>query len=325
MRTAAIGAILLIACPVGSRALAAPLNVPLRPWQVVCAERELARVERRMIAYGSPTIVGANSGASPLGYGRLALWHESLTGGIFSGLARIVDLGGGVFFDFQSGQEHFAEQDLAFDLLFKPAVGTLDPRQPRIPQATLARRDSGTNLSLDHPGCYPMNFSDGDLTCPAILSLDLSAAAGDPTHPGTALVINSASGVAPGLSGPGAQPLAVATGTGEGILADRLTEACGGTLTDFDHRVFEILARTLLPSQCFWRPDPVPCDSFGDFSGYNMTIFRGTGAAAGRLPEGAAPVDQRLRSPEEHPLGAHPLGRSAEEHGPQSVSPSYQP
>jgi hypothetical protein len=58
-------------------------------------------------------------------------------------------------------------------------------------------------------------------------------------------------------------------------LGDRLTKTCGGTLTDFDQRVFEILARTVLPSECFWGPFNGQCGSGGEVSGYNMMIFRG--------------------------------------------------
>jgi len=42
-----------------------------------------------------------------------------------------------------------------------------------------------------------------------------------------------------------------ASGSGPGIAADRLDQACGGTLTTFDQHVFEILARTIVPSDCY--------------------------------------------------------------------------
>ena len=276
MRKHFLAFFLLVTVAFESQVSGAPLNYPLKPLQVACSERQLARTQRRIIAYGSPSIVGSNDGhASPLGYGRVALWPASQAGGVFSGLARIVDLGQGAWNDFLSGQEHFGEEDLAFDLLFKQAIGRLDPRQPRLPEATLVRRNSGTNLNVDHPGCYPMDFNHGDLTCPAILLLDLSTIPADSTHPQRAIVINSAVAPAPGLSDLGSQPFPVATGTSEGILTDRLTEACGGVLTDFDQKVFEILARTLVPSICYWLPFGAPCDRLGDFFGYNMTIFRG--------------------------------------------------
>jgi hypothetical protein len=264
----------LLTC--GRAALGAPLNHRLDARQVECVERQLARIQARMIAFGSPSFSYPNeSGAAPLGYGRLALWHTSLRAPVFSGLVRIVDLGGNAGNDFLFGTQHFEEVDLAFELLFKRAVARLDPRQPRIPQAILVRRNAGTNLLVDHEGCYPRTFNDGDLTCPVVVSLDLSADADDPTHPETAIVINSAVRPAPGRTSPGAQPMPSATGRGPGILGDRLTETCGGTLTEFDQRVFEILARTVLPSECFWRPFNAQCTGGGEVSGYNMMIFRG--------------------------------------------------
>ncbi len=269
--------VLLLATALGERqALGAALNHRLEPRQVECVERQLARIQRRMIAFGSPSFSYPNeSGAAPLGYGRLALWPASLRASVFSGLVRIVDLGGGAGNDFLFGTQHFEEVDLAFELQFKRAAARLDPGQPRVPQAILARRDPGTNLLVDHEGCYPRTANDGDLTCPVVMSLDLSAVAGDPTRPEPALVINSAARPAPGRRGPAAQPLAAASGRGPGILGDRLTETCGGTLTEFDQRVFEILARTVLPSECFWRPFNARCGGAGEISGYNMTIFRG--------------------------------------------------
>jgi hypothetical protein len=102
------------------------------------------------------------------------------------------------------GKEHFGEADLTFDLLFTKSGSFLDPHSPPAPQATLVRRDPGSNLVLDHTvhngngegGCCmsvdpepPCAF---DLTCPQILNLDLSAAPGDSVRPRMPLVVNNA-------------------------------------------------------------------------------------------------------------------------------------
>jgi len=253
-----------------------PLNHPLKASQVACAERQLARVQRRMAAYGSEINIVVNGGDTTLvaDGSILALFHSTLGGGVFSGLSRMV-YSGDTCGDFLRGTEHFSEADLGFELLFKQRSDVLDPGQPRIPQATLARRAWSTSFSVDHKPCY--EYQAGfDLTCPTILSLDLAAQAQDQLIPQAPIYLNSAFAAAPGRTGLGAQPIASATGRGPGILADHLSEACGGTLTDFDQRVFEILARSILPSFYYMAFPPPPICPATFVSGLNMTIFRGT-------------------------------------------------
>jgi hypothetical protein len=262
-----------------SAAPAAPLNHPLKASQVACAESQLARVQRRLGAYGSAINESVTSGDTSLDAkgSLLALSHTTLGGGVFSGLVRLPDLGAGLdpCYDFQNGTEHVPEADLAFDLLFKERSDVLDPHKPRIPQATLVRRDWGTSFGVDHEGCYSYGRIFLDLTCPTILSLDLAAQAQDQLKPQLPIYLNSASAAAPGRTGLGAQPIASATGRGPGILADRLSEACGGTLTDFDQRMFEILARTILPSYYYVPLSPPPVCGATFIYGHTMTIFRG--------------------------------------------------
>ena len=279
MRKLLWGLVLLCWTGAGSPLLAAPaapLNRPLKASQVACAEKQLARVQRRMAAYGSQinaSVIGGDTSLIADG-SVLALSHTTLGGGIFSGLARIVDLGPDPCSDLLQGREHFSESDLGFDLLFKQRSDLLDPSKPRLPQATLVRRDWSTNFGVDHPHCY--EYSEGvDLTCPTILSLDLAAQAQDQLVPQAPIYLNSAGAPAPDRTGPGSQPLAAATGRGAGILSDRLSEACGGVLTDFDQRVFEILARSILPSLYFVPPTPPPVCTASFISGSNMAIFRG--------------------------------------------------
>jgi len=259
----------------GSPSSASPLNYPLKASQVACAERQLARVQRRMAAYGSEINVSVDGPDTSLvaDGSILALFHTTLGGGVFSGLSRMVDAGD-TCGDFFRGTEHFSEMDLGFELLFKQRSDVLDPVKPRIPQATLVRRAWSTSFSVDHKPCYETNTG-FDLTCPTILSLDLAAQAQDQLKPQTPIYLNSASAPAPGRTSLGAEPIASSTGRGPGILADHLSEACGGTLTDFDQRVFEILARSILPS-IYYIPENQPPSCFASSSGNTMTIFRGT-------------------------------------------------
>jgi len=270
-----VGICLLVAGSLVSAAPATPLNQPLKASQVACSEQQLARVQRRAAAYGSVINVAVNGPDTTLiaDGSILAMYHTTLGGGVFSGLSRMV-YSGDTCGDFLRGTEHFSEADLGFELLFKQRSDVLDPGKPRIPQATLVRRAWSTNFSIDHKPCYEY-FASFDLTCPTILSLDLAAQAQDQLIPQSPIYLNSASAPAPDRTGLGAQPIASSTGRGPGILADRLSETCGGTLTDFDQRVFEILARSIAPSFYYIKFPPGQGCSNSSVSGLNMTIFRG--------------------------------------------------
>jgi hypothetical protein len=249
---------------------------PLTPSEVTCAEMQLARLQRRMASVGSGETVGS--------LGQAAIWNSSARGGSFAGLVRLREPDS--WNDFVAGAEHFGEADLAFDIIFTKGVSVLNPRMPPAPQATLVRRDLGTNLVVDHlvdnpdsgegSCCMSANGEPGcafDLTCPQILNLDLGAVPGDSVRPLKALVINNAAKATPDFTGLPAELLPVASATGPGIAADALDQGCGGTITDFDTHVFEILARTLAPSSCYLL-DLGGADCGLD--GYNVTLFRGS-------------------------------------------------
>jgi hypothetical protein len=249
---------------------------PLTASEVVCTELTLGRIERRMASVGSGLIVGT--------LGTLALWPRPGGGGAYSGIARVRDFNS--WTDFLEGKEHFGEADLAFDLLFTTDRSFLDPHSPLAPQATLVRRDPGSNLVLDHAVDNPGSGAGGccmsadpepicvfDPTCPQILNLDLSAVPGDSVRPFMPLVINNAAAATPSFTGLPAELLAAASGTGPGIAADALAESCGGTITTFDAHVFEILARTLTLSPCYLKDlNGSQCGLVG----YNVVLFRGT-------------------------------------------------
>jgi hypothetical protein len=228
------------------------------------------------------TSVGAGDISATMGTN--AIWSASTSGGAFTGLARQLEFGNQSINDFVAGTEHFAEADMAFGLFISAKSSILDPHKAAALQATLARRDPGTNLVLDHAvnnlgtegSCCidtdPFNPTcEADLTCPMILNFDLAAVPGDSVNPLVPLVINNAVAATPQFEGPLASFLPAASGTGPGIANDLLNRACGGTLTDFDRHVFDILARTVVPSVCYQAGAIDNCD----LNSFNLTIFRG--------------------------------------------------
>jgi len=266
----------LLLCAHPTWGAAAERTSPLSATEVKCSARQLARVQRRLTSVGAGLIT--------INMGNNALWN--LPDGQFTGLVRLLDPGNSRYLDFLEGKEHFAEADLAFDLIFKTKTSLLDPHRPSLRQATLVRRDLGTNLVVDHAidnsgGSQGCCFSDDvicspDLTCPMILNFDLAAVPGDSVHPTVPLLINDAAAATPEFTGPLARLLPSASGAGPGIVADRLDQSCGGRLTDFDAHVFEILARTIVPSNCY-IPAPSDCANVGaGLEAFNLTIFRGT-------------------------------------------------
>ena len=259
--------LVLLCLVLEGRSFAAELTLPFSPTETACAEQQLGRLQRRIASFGAGNIA--------IALGTNSLWSDSRVGGSFAGLVRLLNNGGNGFTDFAAGTEHFAEADLAFNLLLQPKASLLDPRQPPATQATLARRDGGTNLVVDHQACA-LASPTPDLSCPIVLDLDLAAIPGNSVNPQLPLVINSAAAAAAGLSGPAASPLPASSGTGPGIGGDLLAQGCGGRLTAFDEHVFELLARAIVPSDCYSQTaatcgNPVGVDS----QAYNLTIFRG--------------------------------------------------
>jgi hypothetical protein len=249
---------------------------PMTPSEVTCTEMQLARAQRRMAAVGSGDIPGS--------LGASALWKTNAGGGAFAGLVRLREPDS--WNDFRAGMEHFSEADLAFDLLVMKTASVLDPHVAPEPQATLVRRDPGTNLVIDHSVDNPGNGEGSccmsvdpepacafDLTCPQILNFDLGAVPGDSVRPQSALVINNAAQATPAFTGLPAEFLPAASGTGPGIATDALDGPCGGTITAFDTHVFEIIARTLAMSPCYLLDlNGADCG----LEGFNVTLFRGT-------------------------------------------------
>lgn len=173
------------------------------------------------------------------------LWRAAAGGGVYGGLASTSQL-----FDQNEGRTREEEQ-LAVDVILKAGEDFLDPRRPRRPQATLVRRDVVSNLHAA-PGALYMD-----------VTLDLAAdEVPDPTNP--TLPIRITNRLTPGA---GHDDRA-----GRGIAIDDLIRPCHSEISEFDLRVFSILARTVRPSQCLaTRPH---CGAGIDR--HRVVFFRGT-------------------------------------------------
>ncbi|HBL25287.1 MAG TPA: hypothetical protein DD490_00450, partial [Acidobacteria bacterium] len=181
---------------------------PLTAEQVACEERQLERLVHRMAASEETS--------------NLFLWRSSADGGLFRGLASTSELR----YD-DTGVRYRKENQLAFDLILKAGEDFLDPRRPRLPQATLVRRDAASNV---HP--TPVN------SYPLTTVLDLAPEVPDPTLPKMPLRITSAPAA-------GSDDRA-----GRSIAAADFLTACHSEVTAFDLAVYQLLARTVRISQC---------------------------------------------------------------------------
>ncbi len=207
---------------------------PLSPEEVACEERQLERLQHRMWVH--------SEGSS------LLLWRASGAGGLYRGIASTGEIGHDV-----TGKPARREEQLAFDLLLKEEEDFLDPHRPRRPQATLVRKDIASNLTFAPE--RPFHLLD--------LTLDLTPEAGvDPASPHLPIrITNQLKAEAE-----------AADRAGRGIAIDGLLTPCHTEVSDFDLRVFAILARTVRPSQCLLEPLST-CDAGLDR--YKSVFFRG--------------------------------------------------
>jgi len=185
---------------------------PLTQAQVDCEERQLMRLQRRAVF--------AQEGS------QLYFWRSSPTGGAYRGLAVASRLTG------DSNDRATWEREevqVPFDLILRQEEDFLDPRRPRLPQATLVRRDTASNLLKNPVWFQVVDFQ-----------IDLAPAVPNPFEPQMPLRITN--GLDPG-SGQSDR-------AGRSLLYDDLFSACHSEVTDFDLRVFSILARTVRPSEC---------------------------------------------------------------------------
>jgi hypothetical protein len=224
----------------GVPAAAQPFGQPLSAEQVACEERQLERLQHRMWVH----LEGST----------LLLWRASAGGGLYRGIVSTSELG------FLTGGRVHQEEQLAFDLLLKAEEDLLDPRRPRKPQAALVRRDVASNLN---PAVeVPFHVLD--------LNVDLAPEVVDPSAPRLPLRISNRLAV-----GAGADDRA-----GRGIAIDDLLSPCHAQVSDFDLRVFAILARTVRPSQCLLEPFST-CGA--GLERYKSVFFRGAEPLTYRL------------------------------------------
>lgn len=225
--------LLLLALQFPRRSVAAGFGQPLTHDQVACEEGQLTRLAYRMtVAYHDSN---------------LFLWRSSPGGGVYRGLAVSSQMQ-----DPNTDRPIHKEDQLAFDLILKAEEDFLDPRRPRMPQATLVRRDVSSNvIPKPPPGVEILD-----------VNLDLAPVVPNPGEPKLPLrIFNWLS------AGAGQDDRA-----GQGIALDGLTTACHNEISDFDLKVFSILARTVRASDCLLQP---VSGCFDRFTRFKEVIFRG--------------------------------------------------
>ncbi len=222
----AISAAVFLALLGAPRAGAQPFGRPLTPEQVACEERQMGRLLHRM--------------GQSLGDSGLFLWRSSANGGSYRGLASTSEL----YNTTLQGDRAHKEKQLAFDLILRADEDFLNPRRGRLSQATLVRRDVASNL--DPPGTTSATIG---------LGIELSKEPPDPFHPKILISLST-------LQQPG---LDHADRAGRGLEVDDLLAPCHSEVTDFDLKVYSILARTVRPTGCLAEPIPNPVCGFINF------------------------------------------------------------
>jgi hypothetical protein len=203
--------------------------------QVACEERQLSRLLYR-------TVAGAVDS-------QVFLWRSSPAGGAFSGLSVA-----GPLVDIVTGLLSHREEQLAFDLILKTQEDFLNPQRQLLPQATLVRRDTASNLSSAPP------VPDNTLN----VIIDLALEVPNPTAPTHPLMITNRRTPGAGQDDEASRGLAI---------ADLLT-ACHTEVSDFDLRVFSLLSRTVRASDALLEPSPRCLGPFSCAS-FKGIIFRG--------------------------------------------------
>ncbi len=207
----------------------------LTPEQVACQERQMQRVMHRL--------------STPYSGSNLFLWRGSSAGGDYRGVATTSHL----YFDPSTVVDIRLrdEKQLAFDLTLRDDEDFLNPRRTRLPQATLVRREAASNFDVP-----------SDLRGALKVRMALDPETLDPTSPDKEIDISTLRQQGEGH----------ADGASRGLDIDDLFDSCGVEVTDFDRKVFSILARTVRPSACLVEP----MDSFGcDADQFKTAIYRG--------------------------------------------------
>ncbi len=209
---------------------------PLNADQVACEERQLERLVHRMVS----GFDGSN----------LFVWRSAPGGGIYRGLASTSDVN-----SIEPDVRYRKEEQLAFDLIFSAGEDFLDPRRPRLPQATIVRRAAASNI---HPVPAGRPYLG--------VWIDLAPEVPNPMLPKMPIRVT-------------VEPAVGATDrASRGIAVGDFLSACHSEVTAFDLAVYQLLARTVRVSQCL---------SVGNCSAglnrFKSTIFRGTEPLTYRL------------------------------------------
>jgi hypothetical protein len=224
--------LLLLALASARLAGAQTFGNPLTADQVACEERQLGRLIHRLSS-GRPQ-------------SNIILWRSTPGGGVYRGVSEATQL-----VDVNDNPER-VEKQLAFDLILKAAEDLGDMRRPLLPQATLVRRDTASNLENK-----PDTFDTPDV------SFDLAVDVPDPTMPKSPIRITNR--LAPGAG--------QSDRAGRSLLYDDLLSACHAEVTEFDLKVFTILARTVRATNCLVRPTSACLG--GLYYQYKSVLFRG--------------------------------------------------
>ncbi|HEX3531182.1 MAG TPA: hypothetical protein VH988_29325 [Thermoanaerobaculia bacterium] len=232
---------------------------PLTADQVACEERQLGRLIHRMAAGPQES--------------NIVIWRSTPGGGVYRGVSEAAHMVSED--DIQPQRE---EKQLAFDLILKAAEDLGDMRRPLLPQATLARRDAASNL-VNGPDTF------GVLD----VSFDLAVDVPDPTNPKSPIRLTN-------LLAPGAGQ---SDRAGRSLSYDDLLSACHAEVTEFDLKIFTILARTVRATNCFVKPISA-CPDY--LPRYKSVLFRGMDPLTYRmnvyrydetcLPDGTCPYGE---------------------------------
>jgi hypothetical protein len=209
---------------------------------VDCEERQLMRLAHRAVM---------NAGDS-----NLFFWRSSPGGGVYRGLAVGSRIDGDPN---QPDTWYRRELQMPFDLIMREEEDFLDPRRIRLPQATLVRREAATNLNSLLEGNVALD-----------VSFDLAPQASNPAEAVAPLRITNQLSPGAGQDDRAARSLS----------SDDLLSACHAEITEFDLKVFSMLARTVRPSLCLFQGG-VGC--LGPLVRYKSVIFRGTEPLTYRL------------------------------------------
>ncbi|HEV7516269.1 MAG TPA: hypothetical protein VGR07_08215 [Thermoanaerobaculia bacterium] len=195
--------------PVAGLAQPAPLTHPLTPQKVACNQAQLARLLNRLRLLGPLNEVLVTYSNEHAFYEGLGVASQ----GVFSG--RLTP-----------------EYELAFDLNPSLRDLLLNPARPPLPQISLTREDSASNLVK--------------AANPHVLTLELNPLLSGTPAAADLLVVNNLEVPAVGQLYNGFR--GTSAGPGRGLAADALLDPCHADLTPFDRRIFALLERLVRTS-----------------------------------------------------------------------------